>query len=90
MALMLVPRNLRLFRNNWVLNKTPIIQHHLRTSRAPVRNHLRYRIEIAPFAGAAIVCLLRQILRERQTSRSHRLFHKTFVASLYGLRTVGL
>ena len=46
---MLVPRNLRLFRNNWAHDKTPIIQHHLRTSRRPVRNHLRYRIEIAPF-----------------------------------------
>jgi hypothetical protein len=34
--------------------------------------------------------LLRQILWERQTSCSHHLFHKTFVASLYGLRTIGL
>src|SRR5262249_57468211 len=48
MALMLVPRDLLLFRSKAAQNKTPIIPRHLRTSRQPVRNHFtlkRYRID---------------------------------------------
>jgi len=48
MALMLAPRDLRLFRSKAVHGKTLIIPRHLRTSRQPVRNHFtlkKYRID---------------------------------------------
>jgi hypothetical protein len=49
MALMLAPRNLRLFRSKAAHDKTPIItRHHLHPSRQPVRNHFtlkKYKID---------------------------------------------
>jgi hypothetical protein len=48
MALMLVPRDLRLFRSKAAYNKTPTIPRHLRTSRRPIHNHFtlkKYKID---------------------------------------------